>query len=200
VGSQGGKLLTMSFEGYDITIAERLLSHWPQLDAMCTVYDYSHESRLVGGPLIPSLPVDALTIAGKMGCIEDDTRTAFVEPSCPNGPCVPRNQTRSIIRRNLWSAWLHGSGIYLYDMSGPSCVPSLFCLPSQHLRRCSQLGVLQDARESQLHEVDVGECRQHDRAARADRGAAGAAGASGGDCNIPALIGSQGEDVRHDVR
>ena len=66
VGSQGGKLLTMSFEGYEITIAERLLSHWPQLDAMCTVYDYSHESRLVGGPLIPSLPVDALTIAGKM--------------------------------------------------------------------------------------------------------------------------------------
>ena len=28
--------------------------------------------------------------------------------------------TKMIIGRNLWSAWLHGSGIYLYDMSGPS--------------------------------------------------------------------------------
>ena len=26
------KLLTMSFEGYDITIAQRLLTNWPQLD------------------------------------------------------------------------------------------------------------------------------------------------------------------------
>ena len=122
------KIFTMAFYGYDLAIGERLL-HSTHLDAMCSIYNYDRASRNVSGPFVPVILMDALTAVGKMGCIEDDTRTKFGEPSCPEGPCVPLERTGAVIRRNQLTAALHGSGIYL-AVRADTFSRFFLCLPS----------------------------------------------------------------------
>ena len=92
-----GKIFTFSFYGYDLMAAMRLLDV-PELDGICSTYDYVHATRNATGPFIPVIPLEALAVAGKLAIPEDDTRTQFAEPSCPSAPCVPWAQTANILK------------------------------------------------------------------------------------------------------
>ena len=189
------KIFTMAFYGYDLAIGERLL-HSTHLDAMCSIYNYDRASRNVSGPFVPVILMDALTAVGKMGCIEDDTRTKFGEPSCPEGPCVPLERTGAVIRRNQLTAALHGSGIYLavradtFSRFSSACHRCCLTLLTRkyHLSGLgirASLGIFQDLGEPFVYRDDLGQhhsCQQDHWAAGVTRASAprGRSGSGGG--------------------
>ena len=110
-----GKILTLSFYGYDLLTAEQLLNH-SDLDGICSVYSYSQGTRNITGPFLPVIQLNALAAAGKLAVPEDDTRTPFAEPGCPTTGCLPdMNATSAMMRRNLLTAYLHGAAVYQYE-------------------------------------------------------------------------------------
>lgn len=81
------------------------------------------EEGLGGGPGGPSMsmgPFDAPRVHRKLWIVEDDTRTSFVQPGdrgfTRGAQCHTTACDRQMAKRNLFTAALHGSGKYYFDL------------------------------------------------------------------------------------
>jgi hypothetical protein len=63
----------------------------------------------------PSGQVDSAWLRGKLWIVEDDTRTALSAPN-PFRFCATMTATLDTLRRNLFTAALHGYGLYWFDL------------------------------------------------------------------------------------
>ena len=91
------------------------------IDALSTVYEYKPVTRNFTGPLVlPWMLMDGLAAAGKVMIVEDDTRTSL---SCKDNPHATNSsscgslvwttdQTMAVLRRNLFTATMHGAALY----------------------------------------------------------------------------------------
>merc|ERR1712216_1059220 len=85
----------------------------PNIDAIVSPYKYDQMYRQPSGPMIPMGPFDSPRLFGKLWISEDDTRTSLAFSSV-GGPksCYTRACDHQMMRRNLLTSVLHGSGLY----------------------------------------------------------------------------------------
>jgi hypothetical protein len=119
----GGKLLTLSFFGYNLRVMSQLIKR-PEINGLASVYNYVAVTRNFTGPVVPVGLTDAMAAANKLLVMEDDTRTAIClgksgSGSCPNTPLNIANakDTVNAIRRNVLTTALHGGAEY-FGMNG----------------------------------------------------------------------------------
>ena len=125
----GGKLLTMSFFGYNLRVMHQLQQR-PEIDGLVSVYNYIDATRNFTGPVVPVGITDSMAQANKLLIMEDDTRTAVCVaenggPQASGGKGCPETRldiatsedTVNAIRRNVLTLSLHGAGLY-FGMNG----------------------------------------------------------------------------------
>ena len=123
-----GKLMTMSFYGYLMGLADSRLAgsghlalhrllRFPDLDAIASPYMYNHLVRNNSlGPLLPHGPWDAAPAHGKIWIVEDDSRTSLSSPT-PLKFSDDAAQDRNLMRRNVLTALMRGNTLYFYDLA-----------------------------------------------------------------------------------
>eukprot|EP01046_Picozoa_sp_COSAG06_P034220 COSAG06_NODE_3567_length_5177_cov_13.422804_2_plen_240_part_00 len=123
----GGKLMTISFYGYLMGLADSRLAgsghlalhrllRFPDLDAIASPYMYNHLVRNNSeGPLLPHGPWDAAPPHGKVWIVEDDSRTSLASPT-PLKFTEDAAGDFDLMRRNVLTSLLRGNIIYFYDL------------------------------------------------------------------------------------
>ena len=106
-------------QGYDLRIMSTILQRFPEVDGIASVYNYLPLTRNFTGPCVPVGLLDAMSAAGKLLVMEDDTRTRIcdVMPGCPRSGQPLRVATTAdsvnAITRNMLTTGLHGGAQYL---------------------------------------------------------------------------------------
>lgn len=123
-----GKLMTMSFYGYLMGLADSRLAgsghlalhrllRFPDLDAFASPYMYNHLVRNNSeGPLLPHGPWDAAPAHGKVWIVEDDSRTSLASTS-PLKFTEDAAGNYDLMRRNVMTSLMRGNSLYFYDLA-----------------------------------------------------------------------------------
>lgn len=123
-----GKLMTMSFYGYLMGLADSRLAgsghlalhrllRFSDLDAIASPYMYNNLVRNNSkGPLLPHGPWDAAPAHGKVWIVEDDSRTSLASPT-PLKFTEDAAGDFDLMRRNVLTSLLRGNSLYFYDLA-----------------------------------------------------------------------------------
>lgn len=125
--ASGGRSAVAVSCGYTLELARTNSGHLALGDVLASAYvdiltaPFSYTSRIPGGSAPLPLPVESVTLAGKLCILEDDTKTFLASGATPdtyNPQVATVEGTRAVHLRNFGAAMAHGAGISYMDLWG----------------------------------------------------------------------------------